>query len=1025
MGAVVALALASPLVTGLPAVADERAPAAPNAGTGPAADEAAALAEAADSGRPVEVLSQRSEVSQTFANPDGQFTENTYAMPQWVRQDNKLVDIDTALVKNEDGTFSPGATEVGIRFSGGGYGPLATVVRNGRSMSVGWPRPLPKPVVEADSVTYPEVLDGVDLKLRAHNGGYNQVLVVKNAQAAKNPELAELDFGLETKGLKVEADEHGNVRALDPAGQEVFTAPTPRMWDSGDVPAQAPAARTLDRASAPPSPPATDAFEPAFGARDAAMEVKVADDSLTILPDTKLLNGENTRYPVYIDPAVQGSRHSWGIMYKKHPDTSFFNGAGFNGGTTTARAGYENVTNGLARSYFRLNTKNLQDKNRVISSSRFQIKNTWSWSCENRGVQLWHTQYLKSSHTWSNQPGKLYTLDTVNDSKGFSSSCPAGSLAFDTTRAAKDSQAGTWNTLTLALAASSETDVYGWKKFDAKSAVMSTTYNTRPAVPSALDTIPSTKNSKGCGNVAPYGLIGNTDIYLTAKGSDGDGGTVRVKFHLWPTGHHPNDDPKGVIVVDETVTVTSGTVAKLKVAKTKLTPHIAKSNGNFSWKAQANDGSLFSDWNPTQGAPGCRFVFDPNRPSKPPGVTSTQFPDGSDGWPATTGRVRTEGTFTLSSGGVADVASYQYWTDTDGTRRTATPGSAGGSANIKLTPTTTGANQLYVISRDKVGNSSDTATYLFYVNGPTTRDKAGDINGDGNADLWAVDKDGGLRRFYGNGSGSVAEASTPASNATWNATDITHRGDWNNDAYEDLIALRPDGAAGAHRLWMHPNDGYGFACTDCTDRGRQELTVYDAANNHWKDGVKQILAIGDVDGGLDVDGDGVEDVAGHPDLLVNDGEFLWLYYGSLDHRLDSDREPVLLAGPDDPIAESASTLNEVTLAATGDYNGDGREDLLVRYDRPDVGGLYVFHGRETDEGFDISLTDRTAIGSNWSVNTVPRFTAAPDANNNGKFDLWATTPGNGRLRFFADYTAAGHTTVSGVSDAFLGYQSIG
>ncbi len=446
VGAIVALALAAPLVTALPAEAEEQGATAPKVETGRAADEAAALVEAADSGHPVEVLSQRTETSQTFANPDGQFTEDTYAVPQWVRQDNKLVDIDTDLVKNEDGTLSPGATEVGIRFSGGGDGPLATVVRDGRSMSIGWPRPLPEPVVEADTATYPSVLDGVDLKLKAHNGGYNQVLVVKNAEAAESPELTELDFGLETKGLKVEADEHGNVRAVNPAGQEVFTAPTPRMWDSGDPPVQALAARTSGRASAPPSPPATDVFEPGFGARDAAMEVKVAGDGLTILPDTELLTGEETRYPVYIDPAVQGSRHSWGIMYKKHPNSSFFNGAGFNGGTTTARAGYENVTNGLARSYFRMNTKNLQDKNRVISSSRFQIKNTWSWSCENRGIQLWHTQYLQSGHTWNKQPGKLYTLDTVNDSKGFSSSCPAGNLAFDTTRAAKDSQSGTWNT---------------------------------------------------------------------------------------------------------------------------------------------------------------------------------------------------------------------------------------------------------------------------------------------------------------------------------------------------------------------------------------------------------------------------------------------------------------------------------------------------------------------------------------------------------------------------------------------------
>ena len=30
-----------------------------------------------------------------------------------------------------------------------------------------------------------------------------------------------------------------------------------------------------------------------------------------------------------------------------------------------------------------------------------------------------------------------------------------------------------------------------------------------------------------------------------------------------------------------------------------------------------------------------------------------------------------------------------------------------------------------------------------------------------------------------------------------------------------------------------------------------ELTVFDETNNHWNGGAKQILAVGDVDGGLD------------------------------------------------------------------------------------------------------------------------------------------------------------------------------
>ncbi|MET9914306.1 VCBS repeat-containing protein [Streptomyces sp. NPDC006476] len=962
---------------------------------------------------------------QVFANPDGSFTQDAYALPQFVRKAHKLVPIDTTLSVNTDGTFSPVATEVGVRFSGGGEGPLATVTRDGRSLTIGWPKPLPKPAADGDTITYANVLNDVDLKLKVSPAGFSQLLVVKTAEAATDPALSTISLPLSTQGLTATADDNGNLRATNPAGQEVFTAPVPRMWDSSSTQS---GTQKLTRTEGenPPGPQSSDEFEPAPGARQAAVPVAVSNNELKLTPDAEVMTGKDTTYPVYIDPYVSGSRSSWTIAYKKYPNSSFFNGAGFDGGTSTARAGYENETNGLARSYFQMNTKNLWSTNKQVINSTFRIKNTWSWSCTAKPVELWRTDAITSSTTWNNRPARRGKMDTVTDAKGWSSSCPAGNLAFTVTPGAKDAASKKWNTITFELAASNESDVYGWKKFDAKSAVLSTEYNTYPNAPTSLDTIPSTKNSKGCGDTAPYGLIGNTDLYLTAKGSDPDGGTIKVKFNLWATGHHPNDDPNGVIIVNKTVSVSSGTVAKLKVTKAELTPYLTVANGNFSWKAQDADASLSSSWTPPAGAAGCRFVFDPTRPSTPPGISSSQFPDGSDGWPASTGRVRTEGSFALSSGGVNDVTKYEYWTDTDPTVHTATPGSAAGTVTVKFTPTTAGTNHLYARSQDKAGNKSDTADYLFYANGPKTGDKPGDINGDGNADLYGIDKDGTLNRFYGAGDGTVTQASSPASTVSWTGTQITHRGDWTDDGYEDLISLNHDTTANTDRLWIHPNTGYGFACSDCSGdaNDQRELTVYDDANNHWKNGAKQILAVGDVDGPVDVDNDGTDDIPGHPDLIVNDGTFIWLYYGSSDDRLDSDRDPVLLAGPDDPISSGDSKVSEVTLAAPGDWNGDGQTDLIVRYDSPDVGGLYVFHGAQNDNGYDISVTGRTAVGSNWSTTTVPAFTAAPDADNDGKLDLWATTANSSRLRAFRGITASGTEQVTVASEAFTGYQTI-
>jgi hypothetical protein len=1032
VAAAMAFALAAPMVAAAPATAADGGQVRPAAAEQHAPEETKALARAAETGKPVEVLSQRTETSQVFANPSGSFTQDTYAVAQWVRKDNKLVDIDPTLKKAADGHLVTRATQVGLKFSGGGKGPLVTIARDGRSMSWSWPKPLPAPQVDENTVTYPEVFPGVDLKLRAGAVGFSQMLVVKSAQAAANPALKSVAFGLGTKGLKVSADAHGNLRAVNPAGQELFTAPTPRMWDSS-VATTGPAveaAPSMGGSAAGGLP--TDEFEPGHGARQSAMPLTVASDKLVVTPDSTLLTGKDTTYPVYIDPSVSGAREAWTIAYMRYPDATFYNGAGWvnpdgSKGTTLARIGYENHTNGTARSFFRMDSNNLWSTDKRIIASTFRIKNSWSWSCTDRTAEVWLTGSISTTTSWSRQPSWSRKLDSVNDSKGYSSTCPAGNLAFDVTSAAKESVTKKWNNITLGLRATSETDVYAWKKFDAGSAVLSTSYNTAPAAPYSLDTIPSTRNSTGCGDKAPYGLIGNTDIYLTAKAKDADGGTVNVKFHLWATGHHPSSDPNGVMIVNQTTSVTSGGTAKVKVPKATLLPHLSTANGNFSWKAQTNDGSLYSEWTPTQGAPGCRFVYDPNRPSNPPDVTSSQFPDGSNGWPVFTGTVRTEGTFTFSSGGVSDVTKYEYWTSWDTTRRTATPGTAGGSVAVKLTPPVVGSNQVYVRSFDNAANPSDTANYLFYAKGPASVDKPGDINGDGNADLWGIDQGGTLHRFYGAGDGTLTEASSTASSYNWDGDQITHRGDWTGDPYEDLVALRHDPDLNTKRLWVHPNSGWGFACTSCTDfPGKQELSVYDPANNHWKDGAKQILAVGDVDGGLDTDGDGVEDIPGYPDLLVNDGTFIWLYYGNSDYRLDSYAEPVLLAGPDDPIASGISQVGEVTLAAPGDWNGDGRVDLVVRYDRPDVGGLYVFHGgtNENDGEYDISLDARTGIGSNWSTSTVPMFVAAPDGNNNGVMDLWATTPDTGRIRFFADYTASGHTAVTIATEALSGYQRI-
>ncbi|MET9822667.1 MULTISPECIES: VCBS repeat-containing protein [unclassified Streptomyces] len=959
-----------------------------------------ALAEAEETGEPVEILGQRSENSQVFANPSGSFTEERYALPQWVRKGNRLVDIDPTLHATSKG-YETKATEIGVTFSAGGTGPMATVVRDGRTLAFSWPGTLPSPEIIGETATYREVLPGVDLKLHATATGFGQALIVKNAEAAANPALRQLDYKVTSDGVHLEEDAHDNLRALNPAGQEVFTGPAPRVWDSTtDSTAPTAAKQTLAAAA---DDRTDDAFDPPPGSQQAPVPLDTDGETVSLTPDQDLLTGDTTQYPVYIDPSVNGSRYSWTIVNKKYPNNSFYNGAGWinsdgSKGTTTARAGYENKTDGTTRSYFRMNTKNLWNTNKVITKSTFSIKNTWSWSCNKRAVELWRTDVISSSTTWNSRPTRRAKLDTVTDAKGWGSGCPAGNLAFNVTAGAKDAVAGKWNTLQFELAATNESDVYGWKKFDAKSAVLSTTYNTVPDVPTGLYTSPDT--GAKCGATTPYTVIGNTDITLGGTFRDADGGSVKALFVLWPTGHGGASNE-----VRTRVSTTSGTVGRLVVAKTKLATLLKDAGvtdaGTFSWYARTEDGTSSS-------APStqCHFQFDGTRPSQPPTLSSTQFPDGSDGWPDNTSSVRTEGTFSIGNGGIADVAKYEYWTDWDPTVRTAAPSALGGSTSVKVTPSSAGSHRLYARSVDRGNNTSDRAVYLFYVNSLNITDKPGDLNGDGNSDMYGVRTDGILRQYSGTGNGTVSIYSE-GSSTRFNGASITHRGDWTDDGYEDLISL--SGPAGSKTLQLYPNNGYGFACSTTGEEvatgsgtcstGRQELTVYDPANSHWSN-ADQVIAIGDVDGPLDVDNDGTTDVPSFPDLVVKEGRLLWLYYGASNYHLDETTEPVLIGDGNWP---------DYDLIAPGDFDKNGHVDFLAR--QRSTGDLFLYPGTgPAGEGLGVGET-RIKIGEGWTPANRPLITSGGDADNDNKPDLWATSPDTAKgLNFYPAVTTTGHGT---------------
>ncbi|MGW5132816.1 FG-GAP repeat domain-containing protein [Streptomyces sp. NPDC004135] len=956
--------------------------------------EEQALQRAARTGEAVEVVAARTETSETHALPNGNLRHTQHTLPVRVKREGAWTPVDTALTE-AGGRISPKATPGRITFSSGGDNRLVTLSDQGGTLSLTWPGSLPEPTVEESTATYSEVFPGVDLAVRASVDGFSQALIVKTPEAADRPELREIGLGLHTEGLELRKDaDSRTLSAVNAAGQTVFASSTARMWDSsGSEPESSAGPRTgagsvraigvNTTASELTSPsPLTP------GTKSSEVGVEVTDTQVVLRPDQRLLDAPDTTFPVYIDPRMTGTREAWTIAYKPHPDDSYWNGTGWDGKTTDeARVGYERSTNGTARSFFRVGSKFLAGVK--VVDAQFQITETHSWSCTPKPVELHLTGPISSKTTWKEQP----SWSTLQDSRNYAHGnedfgCPNKAVDFTAKDAAVKAAAGKWANITFGLraprAAEEGKDEYSWKKFkpDAKLIVE---FNRPPKAPWALDTIPSTKvGTTQCGNGSSYVTVGNTDVRLTAQVWDPDGGGVNVQFHLWPTGKH---DTSPGVVFDERVKVTvradnsKGAQARVTVPKALLDKYKGVSNGQFSWKAQAEDttdASLASDWTPTLGAAGCRFGFDPQAPTVMPKVTSADglYPETPPGDEPVEGALaRTEAVFEFSANGVTDTVRYTWGLDrTPPSEPTDEKPVKGGSVKQKVTPLTPGPHTLYVRAYDVGGNPGPVYPYRFYVKSPGVTDRPGDVNGDGRPDMLAVDGSDNLRLYGGTGSGAAATMVPLSSGGGWSGALLTHRGDWDEDLYEDLVAHR-DG-----KVWFYPNNGQG----EFTEDTRQEVTVLDDAESGGVTStadIDQIVSLGNITN---------DSEAGYPDFVAITGDQLWFLPGYFGQTLSSG----YLIG--------ASGWEKMQLASPGDVDGDGFTDLIAR--NRGTGEVWLYHGRSTgdadadgipDGGTDPaslgSAANRTPYATGWTPAARPLLTASGDSDGDGVPDLWTTT----------------------------------
>ncbi|MFC9692914.1 hypothetical protein ACFTSF_30470 [Kribbella sp. NPDC056951] len=563
---------------------EQSAGAVPVAAAPAAMDQSASSRQAKATGTRVEVLGKRTEMAQTFANPDGTFTLEQSNIPVRTKKDGQWVDLDAKLSIGSDGRVRPAATAMEMSFSGGGDDSLIVMRADDHELKLRWPGQLPEPVVVEDSATYPNVFPDVDLKITAATASYSEVLIVKTPEAARLPQLQGLDLEVEAQGLNVSEAAGGVVLAKDQYGKVIFTGPAPVMWDS------------RGEAQAPTDDDRSD--QPLEGDKVVQIPLEVSQDSLTISPEPSLVNDAAAKYPLYIDPPFHSVQYGRAMINQHYPTTASWQWEGPEG------VGYQEFEPwSRKRLIYQMKIGGLEGTH--ITKAVFSAFETWAASCTKKEVQLWKTAPINTNVTWNTGSGSnvwLKHVASVTDAVGRDECTPGGKwLEFNATSIVAEQAAARKAYAYLGLRAASETDSMAWKRFD-KRVRLDIIYNRIPVLSGAhtinptMGCAPSTAPAK-VNQVSPVPLI---------KVLDADRQSSRVDFEFW---FNNVDEP---VWKGSSLTKVSSSTVEYSPASDVTGLREGKLIG---WMARAWDGIDHSAWSPK-----CWFTLDLTEPP-PPTIT--------------------------------------------------------------------------------------------------------------------------------------------------------------------------------------------------------------------------------------------------------------------------------------------------------------------------------------------------------------------------------------------------------------------
>jgi len=771
----------------------------------------AAQAKAVADGASVPVDALTSETDTVTAEPDGSFTTTSSVLPARVRQDGAWVPVDATLTGNSDGGYSPRATPSGVRLSGGGSGPLATLTDPaGHSMSLTMPFTLPAPQVSGATALYPSVLPGVDLSVSVTDqGGFSDVLIVHDAKAAADPRVRRLAVATDTNGLDLAATSAGGMTAKAPDGSVSYTSPPPLMWDSSTTaptatPATAntaaavkPAAFVRARAAEPAPVPGSSAAGPGPGAQVGQVPMTTTADGLTLAPDTSVLDDPDTHYPVYIDPFENPVTSKSGAFDEVYSSSACSDAPQYNKPQTNGEGvGYQQwggaCGSGLERSYYAVNTAGL-DPSMTVIKAEVKVSTTFAASVDcshDQPITLHTTGAINENTDWNHQPDTLddngypAVKTTVPSGANGNSNCSNSTASFrvdDQIQKIAKGNKGTW-TIGLFGNESKTSSNLDYLRMS-QVLTLTTNFDIPPDVPTRPRTTPKPLGADGdcvTGSTAT-GWIGattyssagsNIQLHSTVT-THISGEHAEAHYHVWD---RTDLDSAGNPV--DKGTPDSGMVASGQDADAPI-GFTLKDGHEYGWDVYAQDNSSIKLKSAVSDH--CWFDTDFTPPQTPTLADNPHFPPVGSGAGDTYAGSGVTADFAVSAadntpadtcdpaGCKASGIDHFLWqldsqpTATTGhTAKVTSTSGATASGTVTVPVTDWGVHTLYVGAVDRAGNlSQNPASYTFTAPwNPRTKIAPGDITGDGSPDLLATTSTGDLELIPGDS--DPAQAPAPA-----------------------------------------------------------------------------------------------------------------------------------------------------------------------------------------------------------------------------------------------------------------------